>query len=659
MRAAFPLAPAVALALCLLAVPVASAPAAAAEPPRAAVPVEPFFRHDDHRQMALSPSGRYLGALVPVDGRVRLSVIDIDAKTAKVVASMRGEDIAAFHWVNDNRLVFSLIDLQSGLAEQRAGGLFAIDRDGSNFRILAPTIRELIARGQVAPRFTAFHGVPGDGSDDIFVDTNENDVDYLSIHRMNTRTGRKTALVDTPPGDVVGWVLDPKGQARAAVTSEKKGLASRVWWRAAAGDRWTSLGEFGLRGPRMLPAEFDGDGSLVVASDIGRDTLALYRYDTTKMATGALLAAHPQSDLAGGLVFDRRKNAIVGVEYDAARPGAAWFDDDYARVQKTIDGALPGKMNRLQRADAGPRALVYSYSDTDPGSYYLYDTDKRQLEFIAAVRKAIRPEAMPQRQPVRYAARDGLEIPGYLTLPRTGAAKNLPLVLYVHGGPYVRGGHWHWSAEPAYLASLGYAVLEPEFRGSTSWGAKHFQAGWKQWGLAMQDDLIDGIDWLAKEGTIDPKRVCIMGASYGGYAVMMGLARDPERFRCGINYVGVTDIALMFEVTWSDFARSNFIDYAAKDLIGDPEKDAARFRATSPLANVARIKAPVLMAYGGGDRRVPIVHGERMRAALEAQGTPVEWVAYPDEGHGFILEATRYDFYGRVAKFLARHLPVD
>jgi dipeptidyl aminopeptidase/acylaminoacyl peptidase len=650
---------AVALSLCLLAGLTAPTVVRAAEPVRSAVPVEPFFRHADYRELALSPSGKYLGALVPVDGRVRLSVIDLDAKTAKVVASMRGEDISSFAWVNDSRLVFSLIDLQSGLAEQRAGGLFAIDRDGTNFRILAPTIRELIVRGQIAPRFTFLHDVPGDGSDDIFVDTNENDVDYVSIYRMNTRTGRKTALVDTPPGDVVGWLLDRKGQARAAVTSEKKGLASRVYWRAGAGDKWTSLGEFGLSDRRILPAAFDGDGSLVVASDVGRDTLALYRYDTTKMATGELLAAHPQNDLGGGLVFDRRKNAIVGVAYDGAKPGAAWFDDDYARVQKTIDAALPDRMNEIRRADAGPRALVFSYSDTDPGSYYLYDTEKRQLEFVAAVRKGIKPDAMPRRQPVRYAARDGLEIPGYLTLPRTGAAKNLPLVLYVHGGPYVRGSHWGWSAEPAYLAALGYAVLEPEFRGSTGWGAKHFRAGWKAWGLAMQDDLVDGIDWLAKEGTIDPKRVCIMGASYGGYAVMMGLARDPDRFRCGINYVGVTDIALMFEVTWSDFARSNYIEYAAKDLIGDPDKDAARFKATSPLANAAKIRAPVLMAYGGGDRRVPIVHGEQMRAALEKQGTPVEWVAYPEEGHGFILEATRYDFYGRVAKFLAKHLPVD
>jgi dipeptidyl aminopeptidase/acylaminoacyl peptidase len=172
----------------------------------------------------------------------------------------------------------------------------------------------------------------------------------------------------------------------------------------------------------------------------------------------------------------------------------------------------------------------------------------------------------------------------------------------------------------------------------------------------MQDDLIDGIDFLAKRGTIDPARVCIMGASYGGYAVMMGLARDPERFRCGVNYVGVTDIALMFDVTWSDMFDSDFIRFSAKELIGDPERDAAQFRDTSPLANAAKIRAPVLMAYGAQDYRVPLVHGERMRDALAGAGAPVEWVVYADEGHGFLREANRFDFYGRVAKFLAAHL---
>jgi len=219
----------------------------------------------------------------------------------------------------------------------------------------------------------------------------------------------------------------------------------------------------------------------------------------------------------------------------------------------------------------------------------------------------------------------------------------------------MRGGHWAWSPEASFLATLGYAVLEPEFRGSMSWGRKLYQAGWKQWGLAMQDDLNDGMDWLTQEGTIDPKRACIVGASYGGYAVMMGLARDPDRWKCGVDYVGVTDINLLFDVTWSD-ADAQYLKYMARETIGDPQKDAAQFKATSPLEQAARIKAPVLMVYGTQDVRVPLVHGQKMRDALRANNVPVEWLTYGEEGHGWGLESNRYDFYRRVAQFLDRNL---
>jgi dipeptidyl aminopeptidase/acylaminoacyl peptidase len=319
-----------------------------------------------------------------------------------------------------------------------------------------------------------------------------------------------------------------------------------------------------------------------------------------------------------------------------------------------VDKALPGRHHDLSRG--GNRLLIHSSSDVDPGAWHLYDLDARRLEYVASERGAIKPETMPRREPVRYPARDGLEIPAYVTLPPNRAAKALPLVLYVHGGPWVRGATWHWRDEPAFLAAQGYAVLEPEFRGSTGFGRRLFQAGWKEWGRAMQDDLSDGIDWLAQRGTIDPSRVCIMGASYGGYAVMMGLARDAERYRCGVNYVGVTDISLMFDVTWSDMHDTDFLRYNAKEMIGDPERDAAQFKATSPLANAAKVRAPVLMAYGAQDNRVPLVHGERMRDALQNNGTRVDWIVYADEGHGFLREANRFDFYGRVAKFLEAHL---
>jgi dipeptidyl aminopeptidase/acylaminoacyl peptidase len=389
---------------------------------------------------------------------------------------------------------------------------------------------------------------------------------------------------------------------------------------------------------------------------VGRDTFALYRWDDKKNAPGEMLAGYDHADIASGLVYDRRKHRIVGVGYDAERPGYVWFDDDWARVAKAVDTALPGRVNTLQRGDAD-RYLVRSLSDVDPGSYYLLDLKSRALESLGPARFDLRDVPMPHRKPIRYKARDGLEIPAFLTLPLGRDAKNLPLIVLVHGGPNVRGTHWDWNPEAAYLAALGYAVLEPDYRGSTGWGRKLYEAGWKQWGRAMQDDLNDGMDDLVRQGIVDARRACIMGASYGGYAVMEGLARDPDRWRCGVNYVGVTDVLMMNDVTWSDFADSDYLKYGFKELVGDPDKDAAMLKAVSPLQHASSIKAPVLMTYGGLDRRVPIVHGERMRDALEKQGTTVDWTVYPQEGHGFLLESNRFDFYSRVAAFLAKYLP--
>jgi dipeptidyl aminopeptidase/acylaminoacyl peptidase len=614
----------------------------------AQVPVEPYFKRADFGELRISPSGKYIAGLIPAKGRLRLAILDLTDHSARPIASIEDVDISWVAWINDDRLVFTTFDYESGLGMQSYGGIFAVNRDGTDFRELAP-----IARAEWGRRGTRFLSTLNDGSKDILVIANDTSFQSFDVYRMDTMTGRKTVKSFGKPGEVYAWVPDWSGALRGAI-AEEKGIV-RSYFRSSESSPWVLIGEYPQSGPRIVPVAFDGDGTLIVASDVGRDTFALYRYDTAKNALGELVAAHPQADLLGGLIEDRTKKRIVGVRYEGERAGAAYFDEDWARMQKAVDDALPGHVNVVTRGEA-PRALVYSYSDTDPGSYWLLDLTARKLEPLAVRRKSIKPEEMPSREPVRYAARDGLEIPGYLTLPKGKAPKDLPLVLYVHGGPNLRGTHWAWNAEAAYLAALGYAVLEPDFRGSRGWGRKLFESGWKQWGRAMQDDLNDGVDWLAAKGTIDPSRVCIMGASYGGYAVMMGLARDPTRWRCGVNYVGVTDINMMFDVSWSDMFDSEYMRYAAKELMGDPDKDAEMLKAASPLENAAKIKAPVLMAYGGLDVRVPLVHGEKMRDALNRNGASVEWVVYSDEGHGFLREANRYDFYRRVARFLERNL---
>jgi dipeptidyl aminopeptidase/acylaminoacyl peptidase len=254
----------------------------------------------------------------------------------------------------------------------------------------------------------------------------------------------------------------------------------------------------------------------------------------------------------------------------------------------------------------------------------------------------------------RVPARDGLNIPVYVTRPN-GQKGPAPMVVLVHGGPFMRGVEWEWRDEVQFLASRGYVVVEPEFRGSRGYGYKLYRAGWKQWGLAMQDDVADAAQWAVKQGYADQQRICIAGASYGGYATLMGLIRNPELFRCGVEWAGVTDINLMYSIHWSDL-DSEYKSYGMPVLIGDREKDAAQLAATSPINLAAKITQPLFMAYGGVDRRVPIEHGTLMRDAISKTNPKVEWKVYADEGHGWMLSTNQIDFWKRVETFLDKNL---
>jgi dipeptidyl aminopeptidase/acylaminoacyl peptidase len=330
-------------------------------------------------------------------------------------------------------------------------------------------------------------------------------------------------------------------------------------------------------------------------------------------------------------------------------------------IQAAVDKALPRTINLIsvpRRPGNSPWVLVESYSDMQPSVYALYDTKTGLVDRVGSTYPNISADSGGKQEAVRYKARDGLEIPGLLTFPYKSSRKNLPMVVLVHGGPWVRGTTWGWNPDSQFLASRGYAVLEVEFRGSTGFGTSHFEAGFKQWGLSMQNDIADGTRWAIGQGIADPKRICIAGASYGGYATLMGLVNDPDLYRCGFEWLGVTDIELMYTGTW--FSKSDaspgYLRYGMPLMIGDREKDAAQLKATSPIEQAARIHQPLLLAYGDEDQRVPIYHGKKFYSAVRDTNKQVEFIRYSGEGHGWSLPKNRIDFWQRVEKFLDKHI---
>jgi dipeptidyl aminopeptidase/acylaminoacyl peptidase len=654
----------------LIAAPAALAQAAPAAP-ATPIPLEDFFRNPRFTQVVLSPSGRYLAAIVPINERRNIAVIDLDDTTkVDVITAFKESDVRSVVWVNDERLVYTLIDLQRPVAEQLGAGLFAVNRDAREYRELSPV--EMRSKTGDRARSTVYRGMrpyglfrPAQGSD-IIVLSNERNEKYPDLFRIDTKTGQKTLLTESRPGDVREWVLDRKYVARAALTvadkfsTDKDKLKETLWYRESAADPWRQVVEYHpfTEPERQIdPVAFDYEGRLIVSARNGEDREALYYYDPAGNKLGERLVAHKDYDVEGDLIFDYNTKKLVGVRLEGERTQQVWFDKDWATWSRTLDQALPGHVNLISRNTDGRRLLVYSFSDKDPGKYYLFDVEKRQLIEFLAVKPWIKPEQMAEQRFIRYAARDGLSIPAYLTLPPGKPAKDLPLVVLVHGGPYLRGETWGHDRESQFLASRGYAVLQADFRGSKGYGWKHYSSGLKQWGLTMQDDLNDGVEALVKQGIVNKDRVCIAGASYGGYAVMMGLVRDPQVWKCGINWVGVTDLSLLTNATWSD--TNQYWDAAGewyKFAVGDASAERERFEKTSPLRNAGRITRPVLMAYGAEDQRVPIEHGERMKAALERNNIQVEYVLYSKEGHGFLLESNNIDFWKRVEAFLATNI---
>ena len=624
---------------------------------------EGFFQHPRMTDASISPDGQTVAMAIASQKGAAVGLVALDLKTMKLtsLATFDDQDVANFHWVNDHRLVFDLQDTNTAVGElHSAWGLYGVDTDGTHLRLLVSQYGQpWVTNGTDTPPLpwnTSFLSTIGDQSgNDVYVIKydafDDKEVKHSQLQVLDTLRG-KVRDRDAPL-HAVRWVFDRKGELRVVTTAD--GDRERVLTRDVAADKWTQAADFPLYGLSggFTPDFIDGDGTLYVSANENFDTTAVWNFDLAKNK----LAAEPflqsrRYDLDPDYITAGGK--LVGLRYAVDAEVTQWLDPKYEALQAAVDKRLPSTVNRLSIAARGDGrfVVVHAYSDRLPGMWMLYEVPTGKLSMLGNAQPDVDFKKMSSMDQVHYAARDGLDIPAYLTVPHGKPRKDLPLVMLVHGGPYVRGRVWGWDPEVQFLAARGYAVLEPAFRGTTGYGTKLYEGGLKQWGLAMQDDVADGVKWAVAQGIADPKRVCIAGASYGGYAVLMGLIKDPDVYRCGVDWVGVTDINLMYTNDWSD-ASDSYKRYGMPVLIGDRVKDAAQLKATSPIENAGRIHAPVLLAYGGKDRRVPLEHGEKFRDALTRQsGVKPEWVVYDQEGHGWRNLDTRIDFWNRVARFL-------
>ena len=621
-----------------------------------------FFRAPQMLGAGLSPDGQWLAmTTIGPQGRAVLSVLDLASMTPAVIYSSGDADVEHVVWVNNKRLALTLTDRDLPQAKIDAGpGLFAVDRDGEDFRQLVERQGVWARNGNDGRRLEPgntflLNGGTQRNSDEVLVARPEGfegkDVDYIKLLRLNTRNGRSEE-VDSPLHSV-GWLPDIQGNLRVAVT--RQGEKGSLRWKDPATGGWRTLAEFnGYTGDGEVQVSHVGpDGKLYINARRGRDKMAMWLLDpVTGSWSAEPLAQSPQFDVIAQVVA--RRDLVLGLRFTIDAEVTLWFDAGTKTLQAQIDKVLPRTVNRLTLPWEGdsPWVLIEAFADIQPTQFFLFNRLTRQFTRLGAKRPDIDAKQMGAMDLHWIKARDGLELPVWLTLPK-GGAKNLPMVVLVHGGPFAMGPSWRWDAEAQFLAARGYAVLQPQFRGTKGFGEAHYKGGWRQWGKAMQTDLADATRWAIAQGIADPKRIAIAGASYGGYATLMGLLRDADLFRCGVSWVGATDLDLLYTVSWDDVS-DDFKKQGMPRLVGDRIKDAADLKENSPLTHAAKITQPLLLAYGSADQRVPLVHGESFRKALSPG--KLEWKVYEDEGHGWRLPANQIDFWNRTARFLDKQL---
>lgn len=616
------------------AVPAPPPPARTPEPP---VSIDVMAWSPGMLHARLSPDGKHIAAIMFNGLSHALMLAEVDTLVFKpIVQSVKAQDgfyeydkIPRFVvWV-DNDLI--AVDYTFGASSVNLEGKFVADLGEG-------LIGRVTGGDPASPMVLAY-----------------TDLKSGKIARINARTGKKTRFNFPMSGRATRIAYDAAGEPRAVTMIDAGAFSSASsvsnWYRPGAGAAWQKLAEFKVSDDYWVPLYVpEQPNSLVIRSRAGRDTFAIFSYDTSTRTVGDMMAGHPSLDIVD--VDGVEKEMFKRVWTSGMQPTQYWFDPAWAKLQLSVDAALPNRINILSGNPEG-RVLVYSYADVDPGAWYILDTGAKTMRNFGTVHSSIDPAAMRPMESISYPSKDGLSIPAYLTLP-PGPRKALPTVVMLHGGPSLRD-RWAFNVDVQLLASRGYAVLQPQFRGSSGFGRKFQEAGYGQWGLAMQDDVTAGVEHLVRQGIADPSRVCLYGASYGGYAALWGLVKTPQLYRCAISFAGVTDLELMFKDS-SDRNANKVVMELLRSRVGDSIANKEQFEAVSPLRHAARITAPVLLMHGELDRRVPIVHANKFRHALKENGKSVEWMMFEDEGHTVLKAANQRLYFQTILQFLDKHI---
>ncbi len=613
----------------LLAVGTSTAVGATTSPP----PLKDFFRNPEKTGFAISPDGNYLSWLGPYESRLNVFVRPIEGGSEKRITSETARDIAGYIW-KGGRILYV-----KDFGGDENFHVVSVDLEGKDLKDLTPGAK---LKAEIVDRLE-------DDDQFVLISHNRRDARVFDVFRVDVNTGAESQVAQNP-GNITSWLTDHAGCLRVAIATD--GVNSSLLYRDSEKDPFKPILTTNFR-ETVAPLFFTFDNKgLYVASSRGRDKAAIFEFDPATAKEGKLIFEHPDVDVER-MDFSRKRKVLLDVLFTTWKTQRHFLDDETRTMFENVQGQLPGyEVSFDSHSKAEDKFIISTSSDRTRGSRYLLEKATGKLTLLGEVSPWLKEQEMAEMKPITYTSRDGLTINGYLTLPKGKEARGLPVVVNPHGGPWHRD-QWRFNPEVQFLASRGYAVCQMNFRGSTGYGRKFWEASFKQWGGTMQDDITDGVNWLVQQGIADPKRIAIYGGSYGGYATLAGITKTPDLYAAAVDYVGVSNLLTFMNTIppyWKPFLEM------MHEMVGDPEKDKAQMESASPALVAGRIKTPLLIAQGANDPRVNKDESDQMVAALRKRGVEVEYLVKDNEGHGFHNEENRFAFYEAMERFLARHL---
>jgi dipeptidyl aminopeptidase/acylaminoacyl peptidase len=624
---------------------------------RELLPMNIFFDQQSIESVVISPDGSKVAMIAPNQGRYSIAVKDLATGNVTVPVHFTDENIRSVFWKGRDRLLFT-----SAIAGHEVPLLASVDLQGRSLRrILEPRRTQddfSLFFGNLVDRFP-------ESDDHILISgfTEEHDARRInpsaprnptpSIYRVNVKTGRRAPVVGLDRGVSAGW-FDRNAVQR--LTTELEGATTLFRIRQRNDQPWRTIQSFPAADERWEIAGLLASGDTAYIIDQTTEDRGVLR--ALDVRTGEFVSDvfTPPAGMIRRAVMSPKRDRLLGVVYEDVLLRTHWIDPQWAAIMNSIQGQFPRHLLLVtSMADDEKRFVIRAFSDRDPGQYFLVEMSSAglRLQAITAARPAIKPELMSSMTPVVYAARDGMKIHGYLTKPLGREKDRVPLLIMPHGGPFGIRDTWGFNPEVQFLASRGYAVFQPNYRGSGGYGWAFERAGFSEWGAKMQDDLTDAVKWAIAEGHTASDKVGIIGASYGGYAALAGATFTPDLYRVAVNYVGVSDLRL---ITRYDLIGGSVAGAWLRRAVGtDPAVLAER----SPVEHVAKIQIPTMHAYGRNDPRVKFEHWEVLERELKKHGKVYSALIENEEGHGFEKEETAFGYYGAVERFLSKYFPAE